>query len=330
MKPGVRIGILIGGLVFGVVVALLAISAVFRSVPTTITRVGRILEATDDPAHSPRLVVLGNSVAMSGIDAQQLETELRVPGPSYNFSYQGQTLVESYLLQRRLSDSVELVVQLVQVASGRRIRALDPQKYNNLYMWGYRPSPETIARLRDVYGDPVAAILETSGLAQRFAARWSIQQFADFWLRQLSREPRDREFIQTNLTLPVPYGRSVADEILDQQIDTRAADLASSGYRLDARRTRMIEVLLEDSQRAGRRHVIVFAPLHPALRPEVSKQDLAALARFGESLETPENVYVVDTTLLLSKLDFHDDIHPRVSGARRITRMIARAVGGPR
>ncbi len=323
-QQSVRIGALIAGLGIGVAIALAAISALFPRVPTSISRAGRILEAISDRTEPPRLVVLGNSIAMSGIDSGQLERELGSQGPSYNLSYQGQSLVESYLLQAALGCCVEVIVQLVQVEPRGDAPDLARQKYNNLYMRGYRPSPDVIEKLREIYGTPVASILETPDLLQRIAARWSIQQLADLQVRRLFLPAGARDFVQSNLTLPVPYARPISNGILDRRLEPRIESLTTAGYRLDAQSNRMLETMLDESQLAGQRHIVVFAPLHPKLRGVVLKDALRALAAYGDTLEEREHVQVVDATSALSQEDFHDEIHPTVSGARRITSMIAR------
>jgi lysophospholipase L1-like esterase len=66
------------------------------------------------------------------------------------------------------------------------------------------------------------------------------------------------------------------------------------------------------------------------VRAQLLKDDLLALAAYGESLAANEHVSVIDATTTLSFEDFRDDLHLSVSGARRLTSMIAKTLAATR
>jgi hypothetical protein len=324
VQQNIRIAVLIGTLALGSVSSILVMPTVFPEIPTTIARVETIMRVIAESRASPRLVVFGNSIAMSGIDSTQLARESGHPGPAYNLAYQGQSLVECYLVQQSLHESVETIVQLVMIESKQAKESLLPQKYNNLYMWGYRPPAAAIEKLHEIYGSAVSATLEASDLSQRFGARWAIQQFADIKIRRRDADPRNIQYINSNLHLPAPFPHH--DPQLNRRVRRRAAGFTGETYRLGASEQQLIQAMVDESRAAGRQLVIVFAPVHPTTRAMLLKDDLRALAAYGKSLSIHEHVTVLDATSVLTAEDFYDEIHVARSGARRLTSLIANSM----
>lgn len=332
MRSELRIVFLTGALLLGAATALAILPQAFPHIQTTITRVGLILEKLSDPLNPPRLVVLGNSVAMSGIDSYQLATELGEPGQrSYNLSYAGQRLIESFLLQQIFGDTVEILVQMVQIEPGQKRFLLEGQKYNNLYMWGYRPKPTTIEILHKIYGSPVSSLLEAGDLFQRFASRWALQQWIDLKARRIrSGSEATHRQIQSNLTFPVPFSSPVPEAIRNPMIKRRVGRYMGESYQLDSRAKQLLEAMVVEAKNSGIHLAFVFAPMHPKVRGMLLKDDLVAFAAYAESLAINEHVSVIDATHMLSAKDFRDDIHPTISGARRLTSVIADSLGNSR
>ena len=324
VQQNIRIAVLIGTLALGSVGFMYVMPAVFPQIPTTIVRVETIMRVIEESPISPRLVVFGNSIAMSGIDSSQLARELEHPGPSYNLAYQGQSLVECYLVQQILPESVQTIVQLVMIESKQAKESLLPQKYNNLYMWGYRPPAAAIEKLHEIYGSEVSATLEAGDIYQRFAARWAIQQYADIKIRRRKADPRNIQYIDSNLNLPVPF--PYHNPLLNHRVRRRAAAFTGESYRLGASEQQLIQVMVDESRTAGRRLVIVFAPMHPTARAMLLKDDLRELSAYGETLATHEHVTVIDATSVLTAQDFYDELHVATSGARRLTTLIAKSM----
>ena len=63
----------------------------FRNTPTDISRIGVLLEALRDAPEQPEVLVFGNSIVMSGIDAAQLGAELPDHPRAWNFASTGQS-----------------------------------------------------------------------------------------------------------------------------------------------------------------------------------------------------------------------------------------------
>ncbi len=67
--PLVRLLMLVTSLLAGVATALAVMPIVFRNTPTDISRIGVLLDALRDSDESPEVMVFGNSIVMSEIDA---------------------------------------------------------------------------------------------------------------------------------------------------------------------------------------------------------------------------------------------------------------------
>jgi hypothetical protein len=321
LQQNIRIAVLIGTLALGAVASVLTMPTLYPEIPTSIMRVRNILRAIEDPLIRPKLVVLGNSVAMSGIDSRQLAARLEHPGPAYNIAYEGQSLVESYLVQQALGEDVETIVQLVMIHSRAGGQRLQRQKFNNLYMWGYRAPAAAVEKLQAIYGAPLGSILNMSSYAHYFVARWTVQQWADIQIRRVWEDPRGPEYVQSNLTLPVPYIRH--NKALDRRVKRRAAAATGEDYRLGATEQQLIQVMVDESRAAGRRLAIVFAPVHPRISGLLFKDDLRALSAYADSLAENEHVSVLDATSALLNEQFYDEIHLAGPGAMHLTRLIA-------
>jgi hypothetical protein len=96
--------ILIASILAGAALAYLSLPFVLQAHAGT-ARLQTILDACR--SRQPRIVILGNSAGMFGVDARQLSPH------ALNFCTPAQTLGESLLLERELPASTELVVQIV-------------------------------------------------------------------------------------------------------------------------------------------------------------------------------------------------------------------------
>ena len=101
-------------------------------------------------------------------------------------------------------------------------------------------------------------------------------------------------------------------------------------YRFDPREQRLLQAMVDEAKGAGSRLAFVFAPVHPRLRAMVLRDDLRALAAYGELLAVNEHVSVIDATSVMPTDNFHDDIHITISGARRLTSMISGSLAAAR
>src|SRR5258708_4539563 len=79
------------------------------SLPNDLARMGVLLRALHAPGLRPGVVILGNSVIMSGVDTQIVQEHTHAAGPILNLSSANQTLPESALYYQELPPSVTMI-----------------------------------------------------------------------------------------------------------------------------------------------------------------------------------------------------------------------------
>jgi hypothetical protein len=112
----------------------------------------------------PKLAVVGNSVAMYGVQVEQ------------NLATPGQMIEESVMLASELRDTrtIVMVVTPWQLATSSTLNA---QGWNAWWMYGLRPSEET----RALVGMP-----EMSDAVERFRSRWIFRAAFETFMRRMA------------------------------------------------------------------------------------------------------------------------------------------------
>lgn len=104
--------LLLAAMLAGAALGWLSLPIVLRHTSDQTARLQAILEACHSGAQ-PRIVILGNSAGMFGVDARQLTRSIPSHPLAYNFCTPAQLLGEALLLERELPASTKLVVQIV-------------------------------------------------------------------------------------------------------------------------------------------------------------------------------------------------------------------------
>jgi hypothetical protein len=327
LRPA-RLVALIASVLAGVAAALALMPALFRNTPTDVSRIGVLLDALHAPGAGLEIAVFGNSVIMSGIDAGQLSQELPGRPRAWNCASTGQSLVESFLLTQELPESVRVAIYQIERTPGGEHVALNPQKYNSFYLFGFRPSAETQAVLGRLYGDDVLALLTRPHWLQLFDARWAIRQLADTHLRVLLRRDLALASAERDLLHPQRYAHPIAPELLERFLRAQNDRFAEQPPRIaDADRALATQIARDGASR-GRRNAFLLAPVHPGLREANAEALAGAAAALEQALEG--EALVLDATSLLDASHFIDDLHPTNEGARRLTRFVAERLAGAR
>jgi hypothetical protein len=320
---------LLVALLLGASLAASLMPSVFQKIPTDVSRIGFILEAAREASFSPDIAVFGNSVIMSAIDGGQLGRSLGGETTAVNLASTGQSLVESFLLQQDLPEGVRTRVQLVALAPRGSEGALDPQKYNAFYLYGFRPAPATHAALARAYGEPVTGILERSDLAQRIAGRWALRQLVDTQLRMLLRRDLTLAAADRDLQHPQRYSAAVSPARLARMLETERARLAAGPLELSMEKRTLLVTMRDGAAAAGARLVALLPPIHPAVAELAGGALERAVGEARAALEA-DGIAVVDATGTLAAEHFVDTLHPTNAGAERVTEQLARALGGRR
>ena len=109
-----------------------------------------------------------------------------------NLGTTGQTLAESLLLYQELPASVRVVIQAVNPVDLLARPRIPAQKYNALFMYGYRPTAGTSACVHDILNDEPVTPIDRSELRGREPRRPS--GWARAWVSPRRRSPRGRGF----------------------------------------------------------------------------------------------------------------------------------------
>jgi hypothetical protein len=322
----VHLLVLIASLLAGVATAFALMPTVFRNAPTDLSRIGVLLDALRDPAERPEVVVFGNSVMMSGIDAAQLGDELPGRPLAWNLASTGQTLVESALLAQELRESARIVIYTTQLRPNADGIPLNPQKGNSYYLYGFRPNDELLQALSRIYGAGVMKPLTRSHLAQLFEARWVVRQLLDTQMRLLLRSDLMLGRAETDLFHPQSYSVPIAPEKLKRFLDIQMSALSKGSAAVSERDRELARTLAKWASRAGRISIFVIPPVHPTLLAAHGSAFAHAVEEFSLALGDSPDTIVIDATAALESSHFIDEHHPNDAGARILTTLVARRI----
>ena len=262
---------------------------------------------------------------MCGIDTRRLPNPADQSGRAINMSTTGQTLLEALLLYQELPDSVTDVVQAVSLDDASSPPELPAQKYNALYLYGYRPEPQTIQMAR-----ATAALTSTpelplghSFVAQTFQGRWAVRSMIDTNARMLLRRDlklgagNDLFFphVYTSRLSPEKYERAIAAYITSHRSAPNTGALHPSVREV-------LNAIHEVCVRGQRRLTFLIPPINPRVQGPTTTATLEALATFLRTLCVDSRTSTLDARDLLTQEHFLDAIHPTRQGAAILTKSV--------
>jgi len=322
----IQIALLIGSILFGIALGLALLAQAFVHIPTDVRRLGILHRALKSGDPSPAIVVFGNSVLMSGVDGRALTAALPGNPVAWNCASTGQTLLESYLLSQDLPETVETAVYSVFPQPDHDVEPLNAQKYNSLFMYGFRPEPATLETVRASFEPEVLGLLERSTIAQIFASRWAVRQFVDTRARSLLRSDLALDKATFDLFHPQSYLRPIDSEITQGFIDRRLEAFETAPPVLETGAIELARALVRRAETQGRSTVFLFPPLHPEILGKIGPRLEILRAEFARLFVESSRVRVVDATTLLDRSVFIDDLHPTNDGAAILSRKLADAL----
>lgn len=303
----------------GIGVGYVAMPVAFRLIPTDSRRISVLLEALQDNAGKPSIIVLGNSTVMSGVDCRQLSQELREHPLALNMSSPGQPLVESYLYYQELPPNIKAVVQMIDLRFLIADETLDRQRFSAFYMYGYRPTARTVQTLTSLLPVPTESILNASDASQRFQARWIFRQLLETTVRRIVRPDLKILESMTDLYFPRTFTRPETAVKIDRLLEQRIKELPEQGDAEIARRNRLfLTEMLRQAQADGRTMILLLPPVHPKIQ-QSRERLVTQFQDFIRTFAQEQQVVVVDTTNLLAADAFVDHVHLLSRGARLVT-----------
>lgn len=300
--------------IIGTGMGLLLAPTVFRALPTDMTRTRVLLDtlaaAGDD---APDMVLFGNSVAMASADMSRISSRLTGSPRGWNLASTGQSPQESFLFYQQVPAATGLVIQLIDPSTVTNWNALDEQKYNAFYMFGYRPDERTRAVMVNLLGSSMVTLFAKTDIEQRFASRWAIRQVTDRLARDLLRGDLDIDRATYDLNFPNSAAEPLPEAVVNRQMAARFDERPDEYYAKPAK----LEFLGEMAARAraqGQQIVFVLAPVHPEQvrrrGAEFFAGARATFTRFAETYDVP----VLDGIDIVPRAEFVDTTHPSEAG----------------
>lgn len=315
-----RLSLFIGAILAGVAVAILIAPLLFRIVPSDLTRIQVLLDALRSDEYAPEFIVLGSSVARDGLDARIISEELPGQPPGFNFGSPGQGMTEALMLAQEMPESVNTVVQVLGSMALKGVTMIDENKYNAYYMYGLRLNENVAHRLRTIYGEK-AAILDDGYLDHAFRSRWAVRQLLDTTMRRLLREDLNLDRSTYDLYFPSSMGAPVSEQQLVIQL-RNAYGRRETPFTASKQHMAQLAELAKRTKQAGRRFVLVLAPINPRALPLLTEDFTDTANQFFSEFAATHDFLLIDAQSALSADLFVDALHPSVEGADRFSRLI--------
>ncbi len=318
--------ILIAAILAGILVAQFLTPTVFRASPSDLDRNGYLLDVLASPNHHPEYVVLGNSIAMQGIDTRLLSKDIPGHPLGYNLSSTGQGLTEANMFFTALPDSVETVIHLFYVNQLQGVLVIDEQKLNAMQMFGYRMDQDLKNELIRIYGFNTDELLNQSSAQKAFKSRWALRQASDTLIRDLVRTDRDFDSLRTELYFPSPKSPRLSGKKLRKSYVDTFSKMNKPEFLIYYQGTEHLDSFIKQVKASGRNYIMVVAPLNPAGNEFIPADKLRKATEAITKITQKNDVLLINAIQLLDEKDFFDALHPSVDGAGILTRYIAEQI----
>lgn len=313
----------LGALLIGAALAAALMPTLVRNAPTDIARIPHLLAALEKPGAAPEVIVLGNSVAMCGIDAKALSKDVADSPLAWNFASTGQTLLESTLFGQVLPASTRTVVLFVTHRELTTRDTLVPSKWNAFYLAGLRIEEGNKKAFVAAYPE-LEPLLSEGELEQRFRGRWVVPRIVDGGMRQLFRRDLTLSRATYDLFFPQPYTRALKGEKRERALARFLGREQELGYEVDGRRAELLARFTADLVAEGRDVLVVSPPVHPEIAAARGRSLPVDTRTFLSRLGERRGIRWLDASTLLGDDEFIDDVHPTGEGALRLTARVAR------
>ncbi|MBT8421853.1 MAG: hypothetical protein HKN56_01130 [Gammaproteobacteria bacterium] len=297
--------------------------ALFRALPADTSRIPILLDTMRDLTRTPKIILFGSSVGMAGIDTARITKQLPGQPLAYNLSSSGQALVEAYLYYQEVPDSVDIVIQMVSAKSLEREGAINEQKYNAVYMYGYRPNEQTQQVLRTVFPTDMGELLAKSDLQQRFDSRWVVRQMADRFARSIFRKDLTLDRSTNDLFFPSSYSRRLPEEQYRIALQNEFREITNGGYWPQESKLDLLQQIAADMNANGKELVLLAEPINPELAANHGERYLRGYGEMLREFAARNDVILLDGRRQVAEQDFVDAVHPTPEGAAKFSEWLA-------
>jgi hypothetical protein len=322
LRP-LQLTVLVAALLAGILAAQLFAPGVYRASPTDLNRNGYLLDVLSSAEHRPAQVVLGNSVTMQGVDTRILTENLIGEPLVYNLATTGQGLTEANIFFSALPPSVETVIHVFYVYQLQIVTAINEQKYNALFMYGYRMPEPLKQELIRIYAFETEETLNRSMMQQAFDSRWAPRQAIDTLVRDALRTDLELDTIRTELYFPSPKSERLPPEKMQKVLIDTFGSQDQPSFLTYYQPKEHLDSFIKQVKDSGRNYVMVIAPLNPAAAAYVAPNRNEVATEVLTEITQANDVLLINAMDLLTEQDFADALHPTVEGAGILSRYIA-------
>jgi len=320
--------LVLGSTIAGACLTILMLPSLFDSLPNELMRTQVLLKSLHGEATPlPKVAVLGNSIAMNGINTKLLGSELPDSPVAWNLSSTGQLLIESTLIVDELPDQVDAVILTLFTDDLIKDASQVPRSKLIAYLqYGYQPSNPTLTTLRKVGSPDVVDVLSKSKLQITLESRWAIRSAIDISSRQLLRKDLDLANAATNLFYPSPFTKQQSLQVIETVIERSFPQLTADQGHLSQSAAELLTALAGHLAERKIAFYIALLPEHPLLRQR--REDgfydnlISDLNQLGQQINTPVFSFVP----LLKESQFIDQVHPNAEGAQLLTKALAKEI----
>lgn len=317
-KPKMLITIALS-IAFAAILANLLTPVIYRTLPSDYERTKLILTSLSaDQDSNPDILLFGNSILMSGIDARLLSQQLPESPLAYNLSSSGQTLTESMLFYELLPSSVTRVVQFIRAEQlTQEPQALSDETAGNLFMYGYSPGPVT----RTLLSEEHLHYFNKPQWKANYDARTIIPNSINRSIRGLLRKDLNLESVGKELYFPSVYQNRLGEQQYSKMITRFNPEQPIERFIPNES---VIESLKEAAiilQKRNIQYIVVIHPINPGLS-NFTTQYRAEVEQFIQ-LQQGQSTQWISSISMLDEIDFVDHWHVTREGAAKLTKQVA-------
>ncbi|MEC9376069.1 MAG: hypothetical protein VYA80_06820 [Pseudomonadota bacterium] len=310
----------------GVCLALSVSTWVFKKAPNDLLRTNVLLEALEDEELNPQFVVMGSSVVMSGVDTRRITSKLPGKPLGLNLATTGQNPADSYLYYQNLPKSVGLILQFTTPRFAIGKNAIELQKYNAMYMYGYRPNDNTESTLINIFGERVENIFSMSNLEQRFQSRWVVRQAADNIVRNLVRDDLNFNSYTFDLYFPNNGANRLSALEMQRSLSRRYIAEHRHDYPATEEKALFFKNAGNQASKLGKKFALIINPIHPEVHRIYGDDWYRLVRKYFNLIEESSDFYVIDASDAIGEEYFVDALHISKSGAEVLSDFLVKEI----
>lgn len=262
------------------------------------------------------IVILGNSIGMSCIDAKTLSKQLPGQPLCYNLSSNGQLISESSLLYPLIKPDTKLVIQMLRSSYLEEdIRPIPKNVLRNYHLSGYTSFEETNKLHEKSIG--LEYITQSSSFQINYDQRGSlVDQFNSLFRDLISAERLSKN---EELYFPSAYNEKVDSKIMQQLIKEHNPPKPLTETMFNTDIEEYYKNIYQYFKKRDIDFLLVVYPYNPSLYHYTKE--------YKQHIKNKLSSYSAPSLSLMNQLsndDFVDDWHVSKEGAQKLTHILAK------